>query len=64
MIKLSHEMGYRVVAEGIEVPEAAELLRVMGCNEGQGYLFARPLELDAFGRFYRKAIGAPALSVA
>lgn len=64
MIKLSHEMGYRVVAEGIEVPEAAELLRVMGCDEGQGYLFARPLELDAFGRFYRKAIGGPVLSVA
>ncbi|CAN7630016.1 sensor domain-containing phosphodiesterase [Neorhizobium sp. LjRoot104] len=47
MIRLSHEMGYRVVAEGIEVPEVADLLRVMGCNEGQGYLFARPLEVAA-----------------
>jgi EAL domain-containing protein (putative c-di-GMP-specific phosphodiesterase class I) len=51
MIKLSHEMGYRVVAEGIEVPEAADLLRVMGCNEGQGYWFARPLEAAAFEEF-------------
>ncbi|MFN7025173.1 MAG: EAL domain-containing protein [Pseudorhizobium sp.] len=51
MIKLSHEMGYRVVAEGIEMAEAAELLRVMGCDEGQGYLFARPLELADFDRF-------------
>lgn len=49
MIKLSHEMGYRVVAEGIEVPEAAELLRAMGCDEGQGYLFSRPLEVADFG---------------
>ena len=47
MIKLSHEMGYRVVAEGIELPEAAELLRAMGCDEGQGYWFARPLEIPA-----------------
>ena len=51
MIKLSHEMGYRVVAEGIEMPEAAELLRVMGCDEGQGYLYARPLEIADFDRF-------------
>nr|WP_262913720.1 EAL domain-containing protein [Rhizobium halophilum] len=64
MIKLSHEMGYRVVAEGIEVPEAAELLRVMGCDEGQGYLFARPLELEAFDHFYRKAIEGSVASVA
>ncbi|TCQ13029.1 sensor domain-containing phosphodiesterase [Rhizobium sp. PP-CC-3G-465] len=48
LIKLSHDMEYRVVAEGIEIPEAAELLRVVGCDEGQGYLFARPLETQAF----------------
>ncbi|MBW6425848.1 GGDEF and EAL domain-containing protein [Rhizobium sp. XQZ8] len=54
MIKLSHDMGHRVVAEGIEVPEAADLLRAMGCNEGQGYHFARPLELAAFNGFIDK----------
>ncbi|MCK8782289.1 EAL domain-containing protein [Rhizobium sp. NTR19] len=62
MIKLSHEMGYRVVAEGIEAPEAAELLRVMGCDEGQGYLFSRPLEVADFGDLL--AAGHPTASAA
>lgn len=65
MIKLSHEMGYRVVAEGIEMPEAAELLRVMGCDEGQGYLYARPLEIADFDRFIAEsASGTAELAVA
>nr|WP_289852119.1 GGDEF and EAL domain-containing protein [Rhizobium sp. SSA_523] len=51
MIRLSQDMGYRVVAEGIEVPEAAEMLRSMRCDEGQGYWFSRPLELEAFEEF-------------
>jgi EAL domain-containing protein (putative c-di-GMP-specific phosphodiesterase class I)/GGDEF domain-containing protein len=48
MISLSHDLGYRVVAEGIETAEAAEMLTEMGCDEGQGYFFARPMELANF----------------
>jgi EAL domain-containing protein (putative c-di-GMP-specific phosphodiesterase class I)/GGDEF domain-containing protein len=58
MIKLSHEMGYRVVAEGIEIPDAAEILRSMGCDEGQGYFFARPLEAATFEDFYAATLTA------
>ncbi len=63
MIKLSHEMGYRVVAEGVETAEALELLKAMGCEEAQGYLFSRPLEAADFERVLRLG-GAlqPALS--
>lgn len=43
MISLSHELGFRVVAEGIETDDVRQLLRDQGCDEGQGYLFARPL---------------------
>jgi len=46
-----------VVAEGVETPEQAELLRELGCDIGQGYLYAKPLpaaEMDelAPGRRY------------
>jgi len=48
MISLSHDLDYRVVAEGIETKEAAQILTQLGCDEGQGYFFARPLELANF----------------
>ena len=40
---MAHDLGYRVVAEGIETPEALELLISLGCDEGQGYLFSPPV---------------------
>lgn len=43
MIKLSHDLGHRVVAEGVETEEVVELLREAGCDEAQGYWYARPL---------------------
>lgn len=46
MVALAHKLGFRVVAEGIEAQQAANLLARMGCEEGQGYLFSRPLEAD------------------
>ncbi|OEZ95332.1 phytochrome-like protein cph2 [Duganella phyllosphaerae] len=43
MIRLGHEFGHRVVAEGIETAQAYELLASWGCDEGQGYWIARPM---------------------
>ncbi len=37
----------RTIAEGIETPERAAMLRLSGCDDGQGYLFARPIAGDA-----------------
>lgn len=48
MIGLSHDLNYRVVAEGVETVEAADQLAAMGCDEAQGYLYARPLEVAQF----------------
>jgi len=43
VIKLSHALGLTVVAEGVETPAQLDILRRLGCDELQGFLFARPM---------------------
>jgi diguanylate cyclase (GGDEF)-like protein/PAS domain S-box-containing protein len=43
IVAMAHTLGLRVIAEGVETHDQAELLREIGCDELQGYLFARPL---------------------
>jgi diguanylate cyclase (GGDEF)-like protein len=47
-IGLSKQLGLTVVAEGIENRATADFLVSMGCEEGQGYFFGRPMPADAF----------------
>ena len=44
---MAKQLGLRVVAEGIEKEEQLGLLRALGCEFGQGYLFSRPVDADA-----------------
>jgi EAL domain-containing protein (putative c-di-GMP-specific phosphodiesterase class I) len=44
LIHLGQELGMRVVAQGIETPEQLEALKRMGCELGQGHLFAYAME--------------------
>lgn len=46
-IALAHELGMKVVAEGIENGEALEALAAMGCDTGQGYFISRPVAAAA-----------------
>ena len=46
IIDLAHNLGMRVVAEGVEDAETMDLLISYGCDEAQGYLFSRPLPGD------------------
>lgn len=43
IIRMSHSLGLKVVAEGIETAEQRELLTALECDFGQGYLFGRPM---------------------
>ncbi len=48
IIELGHALGLKVIAEGIESEEQQQLLDSMECDEGQGYLFGRPLTAREF----------------
>ncbi|OAH42700.1 diguanylate cyclase [Sphingobium yanoikuyae] len=49
ILSLAESLNLRVTAEGIETQELADMLQKMGCWQGQGYYFARPMsEADAF----------------
>lgn len=43
IVDLAYELGLGVAAEGVETREQAAILRAMGCDELQGFLYARPL---------------------
>ena len=55
---MAHQLGLRVVAEGIEKDEQLALLRALDCEMGQGYLFSRPIDADAAAALL--AAGLPA----
>jgi len=47
MITLAHSFQLKVVAEGVESDEQANMLRLLGCDQMQGYLFSKPLPVEA-----------------
>ncbi|UDF04904.1 EAL domain-containing protein [Asticcacaulis sp. AND118] len=47
-IQLAHALGMKAVAEGIETLQVLSLLTRMGCDMGQGYYIARPMDAKAF----------------
>lgn len=48
IIVMAQKLGINVVAEGIETKGQYEMLKNMGCQFGQGYLFSKPLGKQAF----------------
>ncbi len=48
LLRLSHELGREVVAEGVETFEQLAMLRQAGCDYAQGYLLAKPLSEEDF----------------
>jgi EAL domain-containing protein (putative c-di-GMP-specific phosphodiesterase class I) len=51
VVKLAHALGLRVVAEGVENERQQQILAGMGCDEMQGYFFAKPMSARALLRW-------------
>ena len=43
VVRLAHALGLKVVAEGVETQDQADILAQLHCDELQGFLFARPM---------------------
>ncbi len=54
IVKMAHNLGMYVVAEGIETAEQIELLRSMNCDAVQGYFYAKPMPVSDFEDKYRE----------
>ena len=53
LIELAQKMGLRMIAEGVETEELANLLRIFHCDEIQGYWLARPMSAEQMEAFLR-----------
>ena len=57
MVSMAKHLGHRVVAEGVETQEALKLVRSAGCDEVQGFYFARPLSPEDFEKWLENPLG-------
>ena len=54
IINMAHALQKEVVAEGIERVDQLKLLKTLGCERGQGYLFGKPVDASHISRTYGK----------
>jgi diguanylate cyclase len=59
VVGMGNSLGLNVVAEGIETPQQLAFLRHLGCPEGQGFSFNRPVVATAFGGLLGAARSGP-----
>lgn len=51
ILAMARSLNLRVVAEGIEKREQQQVLKSLGCEEAQGFLYAKPIPAEEFARF-------------
>ena len=61
VVKLGQALHLKVVAEGVETEGQNQILRAMGCNELQGYLFAKPMAAKALALWAINDVGPRSL---
>lgn len=52
ILTMINELQYQTIFEGIEVQEQVDFLKEIGCHYGQGFIFAKPMELEEFQKTY------------
>ena len=60
IVQMGQGLGLRTLAEGVETEAARDILERLGCHEGQGYLFARPMPTNEFADYLRRKLSAAA----
>src|SRR3979409_1047698 len=53
IISLAHSLNRRVIAEGVETDSQRQLLRLLKCDESQGYLFSKPLTMQGMTELFK-----------
>ena len=54
MIALAHSLKLKVVAEGVELEEQAKILRLLRCDQMQGFLIGRPLDFENMAHYLER----------
>ena len=62
IIGMAKSLGLQTIAEGVETQGQLDFLRAQGCNEVQGYFFAKPMPAEEFERFVLERDGPASLS--
>ena len=56
---MGHDLGLKVIAEGVEDESTLNRLAQLGCDLAQGYHFSRPLPPDAFNKWMGVQVAPP-----
>ena len=57
IVAITHSLGMRIIAEGVETPLQLSILREIGCEEIQGFYIAKPLDANAIESWWRMQLG-------
>ena len=55
IVHIAGRLDISTLAEGVETPEDEQLIRSIGCDTGQGYLYSKPLSAEEFDQKYMKS---------